>query len=164
MGVIQLIELRPITEENFEDCINLDVKEEQQDFIAENLCSLAEAYVAMTSGDTVPMPYGIYDAEEEVMVGFLMLGYSEEGDEDLPEPFYCVWRVMIDANCQGMGYGKETMEKALELVKEFPLGGAGKFCAAYTVGNDGAAALFKSIGMVSGTADDNGNVFAVMDI
>ena len=42
-----MVELRPITEENFEDCINLDVREEQQDFIAENMCSLAEAYVAL---------------------------------------------------------------------------------------------------------------------
>ena len=52
-----MVELRPITEENFEDCINLDVREEQQDFIAENMCSLAEAYVAMTSGPVVPMPW-----------------------------------------------------------------------------------------------------------
>ncbi|MGN0626765.1 MAG: GNAT family N-acetyltransferase [Oscillospiraceae bacterium] len=159
-----MIELRPITEENFEDCINLDVKEEQQDFIAENMCSLAEAYVAMTSGDTVPMPYGIYDAEEDVMVGFLMLGFCEEGDEDLPEPFYCVWRIMIDANCQGMGYGREAMEKAVELVKERPLGSADKFCAAYTSDNDGAAALFEGAGMTAGEADENGNVLAVMDI
>jgi len=159
-----MIELKPITEENFEECINLDVKESQQDFIAENLCSLAEAYVAMTSGDTVPMPYGIYDSEENVMVGFLMLGFSEEGDEDLPEPFYCVWRIMIDANCQGMGYGRAAMEKALELVKERPLGSADKFCAAYTSDNSAAKTLFKGVGMVSGEADENGNVLAVMDI
>ncbi len=159
-----MIELRPITEENFEECINLDVKEEQQEFIAENLCSLAEAYVAMTSGNTVPMPYGIYDSDENVMVGFIMLGFNEEGDEDLPEPFYCVWRIMIDANCQGMGYGRASMEKALELVKERPLGAADKFCAAYTSDNAGAAALFSKIGMLSGDADENGNILAVMDI
>ena len=70
-----MVELRPITEENFEECVSLDVKEQQQDFIPENMCSLAEAYVAMTSGDLVPMPFGVYDAEQNVMVGFLMLGY-----------------------------------------------------------------------------------------
>ena len=81
-----MVELRPITEENFEECVSLDVKEQQQDFIPENMCSLAEAYVAMTSGDLVPMPFGVYDAEQNVMVGFLMLGYCEEGDEDISEP------------------------------------------------------------------------------
>ena len=110
-----MVDLRPITEENFEECINLDVKTEQQDYIAENLCSIAEAYVAMTSGETVPMPYGIYDSENDTMVGFLMIGYNENGDEDLPEAFYCIWRIMIDANCQEIGYGHDAMEKALEL-------------------------------------------------
>ena len=159
-----MVELCPITEENMEECVNLDVKEEQQDFIAENICSLAEAYVAMTSGSTVPMPYGVVDPESGVMVGFLMLGYCEEGDEDLAEPFYCVWRIMTDANCQEMGYGKAALEKALELVKERPLGEAAKFCAAYTADNAAAAALFAGIGMEAGAADENGNVLAVMDI
>ena len=111
-----MVELRPITEENFEDCINLDVREEQQDFIAENMCSLAEAYVAMTSGPVVPMPYGVYDAEQDNMVGFLMIGYAEEGDEDLPEPFYCIWRIMTDANCQKMGYGTAALQEAVKIV------------------------------------------------
>ena len=57
-----MVELRPVTEENFFDCIDLDVKDQQQDFIPENVCSLAEAYIALTSGDLVPMPYGVYDA------------------------------------------------------------------------------------------------------
>lgn len=159
-----MVDLRPITEENFEECINLDVKTEQQDYIAENLCSIAEAYVAMTSGETVPMPYGIYDSENDTMVGFLMIGYNENGDEDLPEAFYCIWRIMIDANCQKIGYGHDAMEKALELVKDRPLGPADKFCAAYTSDNEGAAHLFSDIGMISGDADENGNVLAVMDI
>ena len=58
-----MVELRPVTEENFFDCIDLDVKDQQQDFIPENVCSLAEAYIALTSGDLLPMPYGVYDAE-----------------------------------------------------------------------------------------------------
>ena len=68
-----MVELRPVTEENFFDCIDLDVKDQQQDFIPENVCSLAEAYIALTSGDLVPMPYGVYDAEQNVLVGFVML-------------------------------------------------------------------------------------------
>ena len=113
-----MVELRPVTEENFFDCIDLDVKDQQQDFIPENVCSLAEAYIALTSGDLVPMPYGVYDAEQNVLVGFVMLSYSEEGDEELPEPYYCVWRIMTDANCQKLGYGRAAMEKLIEMAKE----------------------------------------------
>ena len=159
-----MVELRPITEENFEECINLDVKETQQDFIAENMCSLAEAYVAMTSGEVVPMPFAVYDAEQDAMVGFVMLGYAENGDEDLPEPFYCIWRIMTDANCQKLGYGHDALQKAIETAKEYPLGEAKKFCAAYTADNKAAAALFAGAGLKAGEPDEDGNVLAVMDL
>lgn len=159
-----MVELRSITEENFEECVSLDVKEHQQDFIPENMCSLAEAYVAMTSGDTVPMPLGVYDAEQNVMVGFVMLGYCEEGDEDISEPYYCIWRIMTDANCQKLGYGTDAAKKALELAKEMPLGNAAKLCAAYTADNKAAASLFSKIGLKAGSPDEDGNVLAVMDI
>ena len=159
-----MVELRPITEENFEDCINLDVREEQQDFIAENMCSLAEAYVAMTSGPVVPMPYGVYDAEQDNMVGFLMIGYAEEGDEDLPEPFYCIWRIMTDANCQKMGYGTAALQEAIKIVKEYPLGEAKKLCAAYSTENKRANKLFVNAGFVVGEENEDGNVLAVLDI
>ena len=159
-----MVELRPITEENFEDCINLDVREEQQDFIAENMCSLAEAYVAMTSGPVVPMPYGVYDAEQDNMVGFLMIGYAEEGDEDLPEPFYCIWRIMTDANCQKMGYGTAALQEAVKIVKEYPLGEAKKLCAAYSLENSRANKLFKNAGFVVGEPNEDGNVLTVLDI
>ncbi len=159
-----MVELRPITEENFEDCISLDVREEQQDFIAENMCSLAEAYVAMTCGPVVPMPYGVYDAEQDNMVGFLMIGYAEEGDEDLPEPFYCIWRIMTDANCQKMGYGTAALQEAIKIVKEMPLGEAKKLCAAYSLDNGRANRLFKNAGFVVGEPNEDNNVLAVLDI
>ena len=91
-----------------------------------------------------------------------ILGYCEEGDEDLPEPFYCVWRIMTDANYQEMGYAHAALEKALELLAERPLGNAEKFCAAYTADNTAAAALFAGIGMEAGAPDEDGNVLAVM--
>lgn len=159
-----MIELRPITEENFDDCVTLDVKEEQQDFIAENLCSLAEAYVAMTSGDTVPMPLGVYDTEQNVMVGFVMLGYCEEGDEDVPEPYYCVWRIMTDANCQELGYGTAALKAAIDTAKEAPLGEAKKLFVSYTDDNAAAKSLFTKAGFAETRRDDEGNILAVIDL
>lgn len=32
-------------------------------YVARNIYSLAEAYVALTNGDFIPMPYAIYDDE-----------------------------------------------------------------------------------------------------
>lgn len=159
-----MVELKPLNEENFEECTNLDVREEQQDFVAENLCSIAEAYVSLTSGNIVPMPYCVFDAEQGVMVGFIMLGYCEEGDEDIDEPYYCIWRLMTDANCQNVGYGTAALAKAIELIKEMPLGEAKKLCVSYTAENSAAARLFTKAGLIEVARDGEGNVLAVSEL
>ena len=69
-----MLTLREITFDNFIECIQLQPKDEQKQFIASNVYSLAEAYVALASGECVPMPYAIYD--DETMVGFLLLSYE----------------------------------------------------------------------------------------
>lgn len=51
-----MITLRKITEDNFIECINLEVKEDQRKFAAHNMFSLAEAYVDLTNGYCIPMP------------------------------------------------------------------------------------------------------------
>ena len=159
-----MVELKPLNEENFEECTELDVREEQQDFVAENLCSIAEADVSLTSGDRVPLPYCVYDAEQGAMVGFIMLGYCEEGDEDIGEPYYCVWRMMTDANCQNMGYGTAALQEAIKLVKEMPLGEAKKLCVSYTADNSAAASLFTKAGLIEISRDGEGNVLAVCEL
>ncbi|HHY64976.1 MAG TPA: GNAT family N-acetyltransferase, partial [Clostridiaceae bacterium] len=67
-----MISLRKITFENFGECISLEVREDQKNFVARNLYSLAEAYIALTNG-SVPMPFAIYN--DETMVGFIMISY-----------------------------------------------------------------------------------------
>jgi len=110
-----MIELRKITDDNFDECIKLEPKEEQKSYIASNISSLAEAYVALTNNEFT-MPSAVYD--NDIMVGFIMLSYDVNDDENT----YWVCRLMIDKQYQGKGYGKETMKKALELIKTFHTG------------------------------------------
>lgn len=70
-----MIELRKIKDDNFDECIKLEPKEEQKSYVASNISSLAEAYVALTNNECIPMPYAIYD--NDIMVGFIMLSYNE---------------------------------------------------------------------------------------
>ena len=51
------VSLRPITKENFNECISLEVADHQKDLVATNVKSLAEAYV-----NPMLYPFGIYDA------------------------------------------------------------------------------------------------------
>ena len=139
-----MIELRNITFDNFNECIKLEVREDQKGFVATNICSLAQAYVALSNNDCIPMPYAIY--ADDVMIGFIMLSYGEEDGDN--EKSYGVWRFMIDKEHQGKGYGREAMVKALELIKTFPHGKASIVYISYELENEAAKALYLSLGFV----------------
>lgn len=40
-----MVELREITKENYEECLNLNVGESQKDFVSSNVHSLAQAWI-----------------------------------------------------------------------------------------------------------------------
>ena len=66
-----MIEFREITRENFDECLFLDVTEEQGDFVASTTFSLAEAKIF-----TENIPLAIYD--QDTMVGFIMYGLDPD--------------------------------------------------------------------------------------
>ena len=149
-----MIELRKITWDNFYKIVKLELHEEQKKFVANNLYSLAQAYVASTNGG-IPMPYAIY--LDEIPIGFMMLSYepkdpNEADDEDV----YDIWRFMIDKNYQGKGYGKQAISKALEIIKTFPHGPATAVVLSFVPANDGAKNLYASFGFVE-TGEMNGD-------
>jgi diamine N-acetyltransferase len=140
-----VIELRRITDENFNECIKLEPREEQKSFVASNISSLAEAYVALANNECIPMPFAIYD--NDIMVGFIMLSYNEAVEEN-EENVYWVCRLMIDKNHQSKGYGKKAMLKALELIRTFPYGKASLVSLSYEPENLTAKSLYASLGFV----------------
>ncbi|SHJ05620.1 diamine N-acetyltransferase [Clostridium cavendishii DSM 21758] len=148
-----MIELRKITEDNFNECIKLEPKEEQKRFVAPNIRSLAEAYVALSNNDCIPMTYAIYN--DDIMVGFIMLAYNEDEDHE-EENVYWVCRLMIDKRHQGNGYGKEAMIKAIEVIRTFPYGKASKVSLSYEPENEGAKRLYASLGFIeTGIIEDD---------
>jgi len=112
-----IITLRPITSENWIDCIELASTEEQQriGFVSPNQFSLAQAYA-----ERWWQPWGIYAAE--IIVGFVLYGrwplvglpvhhgYAEPG-------VYFILRFMIDGRYQGRGYGRAGLERVIEQIK-----------------------------------------------
>lgn len=158
-----MIELRKITYDNFHECMKLEPKEAQKNFVARNIYSLAEAYVALTNEECIPMPYAIY--EEDMMVGFIMLSYDKaDEDDDDDEDVYCVWRLMIDKEYQGKGYGKETMKKALELIRTFPHGEAKVVDLSYEPENLVAKNLYASFGFKETGEIDEGEAVAILNL
>lgn len=140
-----MIEFRNITSDNFEECIQLKPREDQKSFVASNVVSLAECYIAIANQEGIPMPYAIYDKDQ--MVGFILMVYNQP-DEYYDTPVYWVCRLMIDKQYQGRGYGKEAMVKAIELIKTFPHGSTPLISLSYEPDNLVAKALYASLGFI----------------
>ncbi len=156
-----MIELRNITSDNFEECIHMEPREDQKSFVASNVCSLAECYLALAENDGIPMPYALY--EQDTMVGFLLLVYNLP-DEYYDEAVYWICRLMIDKKHQGKGYGKAAMRKAIELVRTFPHGKAPLISLSYEPENTVAKALYASLGFVETGKVIGGEDIAVLKL
>jgi len=140
-----MITLKEITEDNFSECINLKVSQEQQTFVASNVKSLAQAWLYPNNA----RPFSIYDGVN--MVGFLMvdIDFHWHGDKNTAY----LWRLMIDEIHQGKGYGKAAAQLAIDYLKEAV--NPDKIKTAYVPGNEAAKKLYESLGFaVNGEIDD----------
>ena len=145
------IEFKPVTADNFQECIALRVKNEQMGFIASNLYSIAEAYV-----ETFAIPLCVY--ADEQMVGLILYG---------PENFrdgMRMWidRFMIDGRYQGKGYGKAALAKLIETIRE-------KFdykevYLSYEPENAAAEKLYGSFGFIKTGEIVDGECLAVLSL
>ena len=154
-----MLKFEKITEENFDECVSLEVKDDQKTFVAPNMERLAQAYVAVTNEEKV-MPFAIYD--EDNMVGFIMLNYNWEEDMKINACWVC--RLMIDKKYQGRGYGKKAMEKALDFIRTQPSGKADAVLLSYEPENNIAAGLYKSMGFKETGVIEYGEVIVKLDL
>ncbi len=150
------ITLEKITYKNYVKVLwGLTVARDQKNFVASNVGSLAEAYVAITNGG-VALPFAI--CRDKKPIGFLMIGYGLSDDDDLEEEdpafvemakkSYCVWRFMIDKRYQRRGYGRIAMQLALDYIRTFPCGKAETCWLSYEPENVVAKKLYLSFGFV----------------
>jgi diamine N-acetyltransferase len=106
------MELREVTQTNWQEALRLAVYPDQQRFIAEYApivaVALAKAYLHL--GGATWMPYAIYAGT--TMVGFVELAY-ESGTSDQ----YWIYHYFIDHRYQRRGYGQAALQRFIELVK-----------------------------------------------
>jgi diamine N-acetyltransferase len=121
------VTLRPLTAENWRECCRLKVSDDQREFVAPNVYSIAETRFEPTS-----LPLAIY--ADETMVGFLMYDTKD----------YYIVRFMIAAQYQGKGYGRAAMELLLaQLEQEYAHPSAS---LSYVPGNEVAERMYEKVG------------------
>ncbi len=95
------VTLKDITRENFDELISLHVNQEQEQFVASNLYTIAQMQFKEEK-----FAKGVY--VDEKAVG--LVAYDLED--------YDIWRLMIDSQYQGRGYGKKALELTLDIFRK----------------------------------------------
>ena len=145
-----MVELKPITEENFIDAFNLRLAPGQEDFVSHPVRSLAQAYVYRNQCQ----PFGIYADGE--MVGYVMVIY----DYDIPE--YDIWHMVIDEAKQGRGYGSEALDRVVDYIRTKPFGDSGRVALTCNKDNLIALRLYEQKGFVATGAEYDDEVELVL--
>ena len=113
------VTLRPITANTVVAVCALAVHPHQEQFVAPNATSLAQALFEPTAWYRA-----IY--ADETIVGFVMV------DDDVISRAYFLWRYMIAGQHQGRGYGRRALELVVEYVRTRP--GATELRVSYVPG------------------------------
>jgi diamine N-acetyltransferase len=125
------ISLQEINRNNLHPVLELSVFEEQNNFVASNCYSLAQA-----KAQPECVPLAIYSDDE--LVGFAMYCLDHEDNE------YWIYRIMIDKKHQRKGYGKLAMLQVLERLQQDDK--HSKVYLSFEPENVGAKKLYESLG------------------
>ena len=138
------ITLQEITQETLYPILRLQVAEDQRSFVAPNAKSIAEAHFSKEAWFR-----GIYLGDQPV--GFVML-YA-----DTEKPEYFLWRLMIDKDHQGNGFGYQAMQQVIEHVKTLP--NADELLTSYVPGDGNPSPFYQKLGFEeTGEVIDGENV------
>ena len=173
------IHLERVTDDNVEAIVKLRVSKEQRGFVASNDWSLIDAYLSLAEGKPV-LPFGIYNGK--TLVGFIMISYDNDWTGYEREawlnsesyrfykgnPYYYIWRFMIDKRFQRRGYGREALQRATDYIRTFPCGEAEYCVLSYGPSNETAKKLYRSFGFeelnAPGYYEEGDEISAVMKL
>lgn len=143
------IALREITADTVRRICALSVREGQQQFVAPNAVSIAEAHFS---------PHAWFRAiyADETPVGFVMLS-------DRPEvPEYFLWRFMIDGRWQHLGFGRRALGALIEHVRTRP--GAVALGTSCVPGEGSPQGFYEKLGFVPTGEEEDGEVVLRLDL
>ena len=149
------VTLREITTSNFEECIELSVREDQKEFVAPNVRSLAQAKV-----NPAFEPFAVYDRSvlgrdlgpDDRMIGFTMF--------EVTEGVGFIVRVMVGQVYQGKGYGKATVLEVIRQLKRRP--DVEVIMTSHRHNNTVAGDLFRSVGYRENGIVEQGEVYLTL--
>ncbi|MGI9507720.1 MAG: GNAT family N-acetyltransferase [Geminicoccaceae bacterium] len=146
-----MIEARDITESNIDDLLRLDVRDDQEHLVASNAVTIAQAHYRPHS-----WVRGLWSGEKAV--GLIAMIDLQDADEDDPQNAAYLWRLMIDADHQGNGYGRQAIDLAFEQARRWQ---RDTLCVHVCEGKGSALELYRRFGLEPTGRIDDGEIFLV---
>lgn len=141
------VTLEPVTIENFEALMDMELPSEQARFLASNAYSIAQAHYYPDW-----RPRAIYcDGEPAGFALYDVIGNDEPGH-------YAIYRLMVDHPRQHNGIGRRAMELLLAEIKA--CADARRITICYKPDNNTAGRFYASLGFVDTGIDETGEMVA----
>ena len=145
------VTLQDITEDNFEDFMDMELPEPQRDLLASNAYSIAQSRFYP---DYVPR--AVYCDGKPA--GFLLYDRCAGGEAG----HYAIYRFMVDHPQQGRGIGRRAMELLLAELRA--LDDVRRITICYHTRNERAQAFYASFGFVETGIDEAGEMVAELRV
>lgn len=146
------VELHPIVEDNVADVFDLRVAPEQEEFVATNAWSLAQALAEYD----IAWPRAI--VADGVVVGLLMLEIDPDEENGR---HHWLWRLMIDAAHQRRGHGRAALALAIDHLRSV---GATELYTSWVQGPGGPEDFYLRLGFVPTGELDDDEIVARLDL
>lgn len=144
-GRMAEVELREITKNTVRQILAIGVADNQRHLVAPTAVSIAQAYFEPKAWFRA-----IYADDEPV--GFIMLLDDDE------TPTYFLWRLLVGAEHQGNGYGRQAVELLIAYVRSRP--GATELISSWVPDPAGPESFYRGLGFVPTGEIDEGEVVA----
>lgn len=128
------VSLREVHAENLFPVLRLKVRPDQEQFVANNAVSIAEAHFS-------PVAWFRAIYADETPVGFVMIVDDAANEE------YFLWRYLIDGRYQGLGFGRKALLQVIDYVRTRP--GARQFGLSYVPGEGSPEGFYAGLGFVN---------------
>jgi diamine N-acetyltransferase len=150
--VATVIELREIDDAVREELVReVALTEDQLSYVSDIEESLQEAAEVPEAN---PWYRGVYD--DGVPVGFVMIAWDVPPTDGLIGPWF-LWKLFIDRDHQGRGYGQAVVDLIVQIVRE---NGGNELFTSYTERPGGPGPFYARLGFVP-TGEHEGEVLAV---
>jgi len=130
--------LEPIDRSNYRKLFHMQLRPEQATFVTPPRWTLARCYAKQFGDEFEHLPHLIRAAGD--VVGYTTTACNPNSAED-----YWIDDIMIDAECQGKGYGRAAMLEVIKMITARYSGCRGVQLTCFRT-NTNAAALYTSLG------------------